>query len=119
MFEEMRDLPKPSQPAPVVENVLKGVQSLKQQGVFLPQGVKAYALPGAMHLPIQDALGDLQRDVESLVKPESLVQFHFSGKGRSVKASRHIPGIGSVGRKREGEVMRGVVIALANISGGN
>src|ERR1035437_6283484 len=109
MFEEMGDLPKPAQPAPVVENVLKGVQCLKQQGVFLPQGVKAYALPGATHLPIQNAPGDLQRDVESLVKPESLVQFHFSEKGRSVKASRHIPGIGSEGGEREGEVTHGVI----------
>src|SRR5664279_276462 len=107
MLQEMGDFPKTAQPTPVVENVLKRVQYLEEQGIFLPQRVKAQALPRAAYLSIQDTLRNLQSNVERLVNPQPFVQFHFSGKGCGVQALRHLPGIGIACGLCEGKVMCG------------
>ena len=81
MLEEVRDLQEPAEPAPVVKNVLKGVQRLEHERIFFSQGVEAQALPGSPQLAIQGALGNSQGNAECLFIPGAAGAIPRSAEG--------------------------------------
>ena len=75
--EEVGNLPQPAEPAPVVKNVLKSVQRMKHQSIFITQRVKRQFSAGTRHPAIQRPRRNIQGNMECLFIPEAHVQFHL------------------------------------------